>query len=265
MAPTGLRALARVLQRQRPWWWRAFTRLVPAARRWGWWVAPGNQVRWQAAAHGVEVTVQGTGHRLVVEPGAVLRNVVFDLAGEGHTVHIAAGCVLNQVYVRLRGQGHRLQLARGVRFTRGGEIWMEDQGGSLLIGEGTTIVHARLSVIEGTRLRIGAGSLFAYDIEVRTGDSHSLLDARTGQRLNPAADVEVGARVWVGARAMLLKGARIPDDSVVAAAAVVTKAFAEPGVVLGGHPARVLRRGVRWVPQRVPVGEPASDAATEGA
>jgi len=59
--------------------------------------------------------------------------------------------------------------------------------------------------------------------------------------------------VWVGARALILKGTRVPPDSVVAAAAVVTQAFDEPGVVLAGHPARVVKRGIRWTPERVPV------------
>ncbi len=256
MPPAWLRQTVRALNRSRPWWWRGLNRIAPLAR-WGWWVEPGNQVRLEGRASGVEVTVRGQGHQVQVPSDAVLRNVVLDIAGQGHQVHIGAGCVLNQVYIRLRGHGHRLVLAPGVRFTRGGEIWMEDQGGTLLIGEGTTIVHARLSVIEGTRLRIGAGSLLAYDIEVRTGDSHSILDASTGQRLNPAADVDIGERVWIGARALVLKGARVPRDSVVAAAAVVTRAFTQPGVVLAGHPARVLREGIRWVPERVP---PAAEA-----
>ncbi|NPA31113.1 MAG: hypothetical protein GXO37_03850, partial [Chloroflexi bacterium] len=251
MPPAWLRQTVRALNRSRPWWWRGLNRVLPLAP-WGWQIEPGNEVHLQGVtAPGLEVTLRGQGHRVRVEPGAILRNVVFDIAGQGHDLHIAAGCVLNQVYIRLRGQGHRLALAPGIRFTRGGEIWMEDRAGRLTIGENTTIVHARLSVMEGTHLRIGAGSLFAYDIEVRTGDSHSILDAATGQRLNPAADVDIGERVWVGARAMILKGARVPADSVVAAAAVVTRAFDQPGIVLAGHPARVLRTGIRWTTERV--------------
>jgi len=248
----AFRSFVRALNRSRPWWWRGLNRWIPLFR-WGWVIEDDNELHLATRqARGVDVILRGQGHQVHVHPSAVLRNVVFDIAGQGHEIRIAAGCVLNQVYIRMRGQGQRLILDAGVRFTRQGEIWMEDQASMLFIGENTTIVHARLSVIEGTRLRIGAGSLFAYDIEVRTGDSHSILDAATGQRLNPAADVEIGERVWVGARAMILKGARVPSDSVVAAAAVVTRAFTRPGVVLAGHPARIIREGIRWVSERKP-------------
>ncbi len=252
MPPHWLRQTVRALNRSRPWWWRGLNRIVPLAP-WGWHIDTGNAFHARGARlTGTHIALRGRGHQVTIQPGAVLRNVELDVEGEGHIVQIGAHCVLNQVYIRLRGQGQRLILESAVRFTRGGEIWMEDQGGTLFIGPDTTIVHARLSVIEGTRLRIGAGSLLAYDIEVRTGDSHSIVDAATGQRLNPAADVDIGERVWIGARAMLLKGARVPPDSVVAAGAVVTRAFPQGGVVLAGHPARVLREGIRWLPQRVP-------------
>ena len=263
MSPVWIREIVGALNRSRPWWWRGLNRLMPLAR-WGWRVDPGNELRLEGArVPGLDVTLRGRGHRIDLAPGAVLRNVVLDLDGQGHLVRVAPGCVLNQVYIRLRGEGQRVILGPHVRFTRGGEIWMEDQGGTLLIGEHTTIVQARLSVIEGTHLRIGAHSLFAYDIEVRTGDSHSLVDAATGQRLNPAADVDIGERVWVGARAMLLKGSRVPHDSVVAAAAVVTRAFSQPGVVLAGHPARVLRSGIRWLPERI-ASTPPENASAQG-
>jgi acetyltransferase-like isoleucine patch superfamily enzyme len=49
--------------------------------------------------------------------------------------------------------------------------------------------------------------------------------------------------VWVGCRAMILRGARIGRGSIVAAGAVVTKPV-PPYSVVGGLPARVLKR--RW-------------------
>ena len=55
-----------------------------------------------------------------------------------------------------------------------------------------------------------------------------------------------GDRVWVGVRATVLKGVHLADGTVVAAGAVVVRSEAEPGVLIGGVPAAVIRRGIRW-------------------
>jgi maltose O-acetyltransferase len=57
--------------------------------------------------------------------------------------------------------------------------------------------------------------------------------------------VEVGENAWIGARAVLLAGARVGRNSVVGAAAVVD--FDVPAdCVVAGNPARVVaRRGAR--------------------
>jgi acetyltransferase-like isoleucine patch superfamily enzyme len=47
--------------------------------------------------------------------------------------------------------------------------------------------------------------------------------------------------VWVGANAVILGGVTIGDGAVIAAGAVVTKDV-EPGAVVAGVPARVLRK-----------------------
>ncbi|WP_425595528.1 DapH/DapD/GlmU-related protein [Salana multivorans] len=51
----------------------------------------------------------------------------------------------------------------------------------------------------------------------------------------------VRCRVWIGANATTLPGVTIGDGAVVAAGAVVTRDV-PPDTVVGGVPARVLRR-----------------------
>jgi acetyltransferase-like isoleucine patch superfamily enzyme len=54
------------------------------------------------------------------------------------------------------------------------------------------------------------------------------------------APVHIGDRVWIGARAIVLKGVHIGHDSVVAAGAVVTRDV-EPHAIVAGVPARVIQ------------------------
>lgn len=253
----GVQRLAYILNHSRPWWWRLLVHFLQA-HRWAWQVEADNRLQFEGQEHWSHFQVKGQAHYIQVEPGAVLRGVTLELEGRGHRVLIRKDCVLNHVTVRIRGVRNVLELGERVRFTRGGEVWLEDRHSQVRIGRGSTLVHVHLAANEGTTLHIGQDCLFAYQVEVRTGDSHSILDAATGQRLNPAADVTIGDRVWVGARALILKGARVPEDSVVAAAAVVTQAFHQPGVILAGNPARVIRQGIRWTVARVPTATEAS-------
>ncbi|MBV9758771.1 MAG: hypothetical protein JO047_17135 [Alphaproteobacteria bacterium] len=77
---------------------------------------------------------------------------------------------------------------------------------------------------------------------------HSILDAASGTRVNPARDVSLGDRVWVGQRSMILKGVTIGHDAIIGAGAVVTRSV-PAHCIAAGNPARVVRRGVRWRPE----------------
>jgi acetyltransferase-like isoleucine patch superfamily enzyme len=183
------------------------------------------------------VHIQGTDNRLEYQ-GATLIGVVFDIRGHHNEIAIAPDAFLRGVRFHLRGSGHRVHIGAGVRISRRAELWLEDEGGELILGPGTTIVSAHLAVTEpGSRLVIGPDCMLATDIEIRTGDSHAIFDAQSGERLNPAADVVLEEHVWVGARAIILKGCHIGKGSVVATGAVVTQSC-PPQSIVAGNPAQ---------------------------
>jgi acetyltransferase-like isoleucine patch superfamily enzyme len=67
-------------------------------------------------------------------------------------------------------------------------------------------------------------------------DQHELPGA--GLVVRPVA---IEDRVWIGARAIILKGVTVGHDAVVAAGSVVTRDV-PPRTVAAGVPARVVRR-----------------------
>ncbi len=103
----------------------------------------------------------------------------------------------------------------------------------------------RLLLHEPGAITVGDFCLFAGDVDVTLSDMHGIFDEITGRRLNPAQDVALCDHVWVGARAMILKGVTIGAYSVIGAGAVVTRNV-PPNCVSAGSPARVVRRGVTW-------------------
>ena len=55
------------------------------------------------------------------------------------------------------------------------------------------------------------------------------------------APIKLGKKVWIGAHATILAGVTIGDNAIVAAGAVVTKDVPADTVV-GGVPARVIKK-----------------------
>jgi maltose O-acetyltransferase len=55
------------------------------------------------------------------------------------------------------------------------------------------------------------------------------------------APITIGDDVWIGAHAIILKGVALGDGCVVAAGAVVTKGDYQPGSILAGNPAKVVK------------------------
>jgi len=184
--------------------------------------------------------------------GAALTNIQVDLIGDDNQVVIGEGCVLHNVIFRIRGNGHRIEIGPRCRISRGAVIWFEDENCRLQIGEDATMVEVHIAVTEpGSQVHIGKGCMFANDIDIRTGDSHAILDARSGKRLNPAADVEIGDHVWIAAHVIVLKGVTIGENSVVATGSVFTQSCPS-GVIVAGNPARVIKTGITWQRERYP-------------
>lgn len=106
-------------------------------------------------------------------------------------------------------------------------------GSDCWIGRNFTC-HGNGSVTIGDRCDI------APDVTVATG-SHELggADRRAGQGYN--CSVTVGSGCWLGVRSTLLGGAAVADGCVVAACALV-KGATERNTMMGGVPARLLRR-----------------------
>jgi len=93
-------------------------------------------------------------------------------------------------------------------------------------------------------VRIGDHSILASWVEMFDNPTHPL-DPGTRRRNEPvpldeAAPIVIGADVWIGTKAMILRGVTIGDGSVVGAGSVVTRDV-PPATLVAGNPARVIR------------------------
>ena len=198
----------------------------------------------------IKKRISGKGNKIIYAH-SILSTVTFDIKGDDNLIHICDRSILNGVRFYIRGNRHQIYIGSGCRFHRGGSLWFEDDDGCLQIGAGTTFEDVHLAVTEpGSKIIIGKDCMFAYDIDIRTGDSHSIIERTTGLRINVAGNINIGNHVWVAAHSIILKGVSIADDCVVGTGAVVVKSIEEPGVIVAGNPATIIKRNITWSRRR---------------
>lgn len=109
--------------------------------------------------------------------------------------------------------------------------------GRLTVGARTYINYG-VSISAHQLVAIGEDCLIGQYVIINDNDYHDVVQKR---RLPPSAPVVIEDRVWLGARAIVLKGVRIGHDAVIGAGAVVTSDI-PPRSVAVGVPARVVRQ-----------------------
>src|SRR5512137_1963854 len=156
----------------------------------------------------VRKTILGQGNVFTAD-GAKLLGAHVDIIGDNNQIRIGSGCTLTNVHFRIRGSGHKIDFGNNCRVSRGAVLWFEDHDGVLRVGSGTTMVEVHVAVTENSRVIIGEDCMLANDIDIRTGDSHSVIDVQSGERLNYAGDVVIGRHVWIAPHSVVLKGVTI--------------------------------------------------------
>lgn len=128
-----------------------------------------------------------------------------------------------------------------VAITRGTRI-VVDEGAHLEIGA-DTYIHHDSTVTCWERVTIGSGCAISWDTHILDGNGHDLVvDGVARPKSRP---VSIGDHVWIGTGARVLSGVSIGDGAVVAAGSVVTSDV-PAGALVGGNPARPLRKDVYW-------------------
>ena len=183
--------------------------------------------------------------------GNFLKHTKIIVNGTGNTIEFGKNNHLVNSVVIISGNNNTIRLGNE-NSTINCEFWIEDSNGSILFGNNNKILgRTHLAETEGRKIVLGNGCLFSTNVIFRTGDSHSILDVRTGERINHADSIIIGNRVWFGNNTTILKGAKISDDTIVATGAIVTQNFTQKNVIIAGTPAKIVKEEVKWIAERI--------------
>lgn len=111
-------------------------------------------------------------------------------------------------------------------------------GGTLELGE-SAFINYGCSIAANLLVRIGPMCSLGTHVIIMDNDFHQIDPERRNERPE-SRPIILEENVWVGARAIILRGVTIGAGSVIAAGSVVTRNV-PPRVVAAGMPARVIR------------------------
>jgi acetyltransferase-like isoleucine patch superfamily enzyme len=140
--------------------------------------------------------------------------------------------------VKRDGGGQQLRLGRGVRMAEHVRLIFEGPDGMIELGD-DTFLNARCEIRAREHVRIGAHCRLAFDVVVMDTNHHHIEGSRTTE------PTTIGDRVWIGARALVLRGVTVGDGAVVAAGSIVTHDVPARTLV-AGSPAKAIRADVTW-------------------
>lgn len=205
----------------------------------------------------LRLRIKGQGNRVEI-PCALLKKTRIRILGDNNSLKIGDFSQLQGVSIEIHGSNNRIELGNWGTFNGTG-IYVEQNNNVVCVGNHAHFYgNAELAAMEGTRLTVGEDCLCSSNIQIRTGDSHAVLDM-SGCRTNPSRDVTLGNHVWLGRDVTILKGSSIGSHCLVGTRALVTGDLSEPNCALGGIPARVLKKQVDWSVHHIAPGTKAPD------
>ena len=195
----------------------------------------GNIFRWKNAyIQGLRLSFHGEYNEVIigdVSSPSVLKNCHIKILGSHNKIIINSGVMANDLTINCVDNYCQCEI------------------------EEKTMISGKteLAVMEGTKIKIGRNSLFSANITLRSGDSHSVIDAIAGNRINPSKDIIIGEHVWVGNSVIITKGSEVGDNSIIATGAIVAGKKYQPNSVIAGNPAKVVKCGVNWTSEKLTI------------
>ena len=196
----------------------------------------GNQIKLNGGSFkNVSIFIEGDNNTITL--GNVrLKDVLVFICGNGSAVNISDNCVINNAEFGIEGNGSEIKIEKDVQI--GGFAWLN--------GRTNRTDMVGMYAMAGKKITADSGSRISDGVIVRNSDSHTIKE-KGGNIINPPRDVFIGKNVWICSGALLLKGSRVGNGSIVGARAVTSKDFSQTeNALIAGIPAKIIKEDVYW-------------------
>lgn len=136
------------------------------------------------------------------------------------------------------GKNASVEITGGFSMFYGADVKVFENG-KLALGSGYS--NAGLQIRCSRQIAIGNDVIIAKDAVIMDSDAHEIV--HEGYQMSQG--IRIADKVWIGTRAMILKGVAVGEGAIIAAGAVVTRDV-PPHAMVAGVPARVIRSHVEY-------------------
>jgi acetyltransferase-like isoleucine patch superfamily enzyme len=137
-----------------------------------------------------------------------------------------------------RERGGQIVLGERIKVGKHVKLYLDSRDARIEIGSYSGI-NRRTEICSQDSVHIGERCAIGWDVCITDTDYHEFEGTR---RTEP---VHIGDGVWIGSRALILKGVTIGDGAVIGAGTVVSHDVPARGLVAGAHP-KLIRENVSW-------------------
>lgn len=200
------------------------------------------------------ISKKGENNKISLDKRVMLWKGKIKIFGNDNLIVINRGCKLKYVKFQINGDNNHVVFGRNIHIYENAKILIEGDNCSIKIGDFTTIGSADILCGESkTHIHIGKDCMISRSVQLNTSDFHSIIDLKSGDRINPPGNILIADHVWVGYNAYIGKGGQVGKGSVIASKALLSgKTFLE-NTLIGGLPAIILKEGIDWSREKLPI------------
>lgn len=148
--------------------------------------------------------------------------------------------------IRIHKDSH-IEMGEKVRIFNGGSL-IAALGGVIHIGNDFTM-NQRALIYASEKVSFGDHSALSWEAQVMDSDFHYIFNQNTKRINNCRKPVKIGNYSCLGNRASVMKGASLPDYSILASGSLLNRdysAVTAKGNIFAGTPATLRSSGVYW-------------------
>lgn len=189
-------------------------------------------------------------HGLVCK-GAFLKKVKIITTGKNNVIFLGPKARLNNCTISIHANNCILHIEGKSTIINNTFFSIHENNGKIIIGNSFTMEGGRISSCEGAAITIGDDCMFSGDIEIMSGDYHSILSTKSNERINKASGIAIDNHVWLAAHVCVLKGSHIPSHSVIGNGSIVTHDLEDANSLYSGIPAKKIKENITWSRERI--------------
>lgn len=116
--------------------------------------------------------------------------------------------------------------------------------GNLIIGD-NFYLSLNSQIIAHDYIKFGKDCTVGWDSLIMDTDFHRVLNKDTGEQYPMTKPIFIGDHCWICNNVQVLKGTRIPNDTIVGSCSLLNKQYEIPEFsLLAGNPASVKKNGI---------------------